>query len=79
MKKSSYENFKEYEVKCNSLEEFLEKYTQRSKHRGRGDDYVNIRIQSHQNDLDKYGFTFVTRHDSVTGDTVSYYGQREEK
>jgi hypothetical protein len=68
------ELFKKYEVKANSIEEFLENYTRREKHSGRGKEYVECRIKSHKDDLEKYGYTIITRHDSVTGDTVSYYG-----
>lgn len=69
-----YEHYKKYEVKADSLENFLKKYTKYSRHEGRGKEYVNCRIKSHQEDLSKYGFTFITHHDSVTGETVSWYG-----
>lgn len=76
---SSYEVFKKYAVSANSLEDFLEKYTKHDRHAGRGEDYVFIRIKSHQEDIDKYGFTFITHHDSKTGETVSYYPAEDMK
>ncbi len=70
---TSYESFKKYEVKADSLEDFLKRYTKYDRHEGRGKEYVECRIKSHREDMDKYGFTFITHHDSVTGRTVSYY------
>lgn len=71
---NSYEKFKEYEVSANSLEDFLQKYTKHRQHEGRGAEYVKNRIESHAQDMKKFGFTFITHHDSVTGEIVSYYG-----
>jgi hypothetical protein len=70
---TSYENFKKYEVKADSLEDFLKRYTKYARHEGRGEEYVECRIKSHQEDMDKYGFTFISHHDSVTGQVVAYY------
>ena len=70
---SSYDAFKKYSVHAESLEDFLEKYTKHERHAGRGPEYVAVRIKSHQEDIDKYGFTFITHHDSKTGETVAYY------
>lgn len=75
MKTTSYESFKKYVVEASSLEEFLEKYTKHDRHAGRGPEYVNARTKSHQEDIDKYGFTFITHHNSKSGETVSYYPQ----
>jgi hypothetical protein len=71
---TGFETFKKYEVKANSLEEFLKKYTKHDRHEGRGQEYVKARIQSHKEDLEKFGYTLITHHDSITGQTVSYYG-----
>ena len=71
---SLYEKFKKYEVMADNVEDFLEKYTKYNRHRGRGLDYVKCRINSHKEELEKYGYTFITHHDSKTGEVVSYYG-----
>ena len=73
MKTRSYELFKKYAVEAKSLEDFLERYTKPSRHLERGVEYVKVRIASHQEDIDKEGFTFITHHDSKSGETVSYY------
>jgi hypothetical protein len=73
MKTRSYDLFKKYAVEAKSLEDFLERYTKPSRHRERGAEYVKVRIASHQEDIDKEGFTFITHHDSKSGEIVSYY------
>lgn len=70
---TSFERFKKYQVEADSLEDFLKKYTKHQRHEGRGKDYVEARIISHTESLKKEGFTFISHHDSVTGDVVSYY------
>lgn len=70
---NQYEAFKKYQVEAVSLENFLEQYTKRDRHSARGKEYAQTRIESHQKDLEKYGFTFITHHDSVTGEIVAYY------
>lgn len=69
-----YETFKQYKVEADSVEDFLNKYTKSNRHQSRGIEYVKARIDSHKKDLNRYGYTFITHHDSVTGETVSYYG-----
>lgn len=68
-----YDTFKKYEVQADNLVDFLEKYSKAGRHSERGSDYVKARIKSHQEDIDKYGFTFITHHDSKCGECVSYY------
>ena len=70
---NGYDLFKKYQVEASSLEDFLQKYTKRARHEGRGQEYVEVRIQSHSKDLEKYGYTIISHHDSVTGEVVSYY------
>jgi hypothetical protein len=74
--KTGYYNFEKYKVNdVKTIEEFLQKYTKYSRHQGRGQEYVDCRIKSHKDDLVKYGYTFITHHDSVTGEVVSFYGE----
>lgn len=70
---NQYEAFKKYQVEAENVVDFLERYTKRDRHSVRGKEYVQARIESHQKDIEKYGFTFITSHDSVTGDIVAYY------
>ncbi len=68
------EIYKKYEVKADSVADFLERYTKTDRHSGRGEEYVQCRIQSHTESLEKLGYTIITHHDSKTGEVVSYYG-----
>lgn len=69
-----YEDFKKYKVEAENIEDFLTKFTKHERHLGRGKEYVKIRIKSHKEDFEKYGFTMISHHDSCTGKIVSYYG-----
>ncbi|WP_372011338.1 hypothetical protein NBRC13296_12260 [Paenibacillus chitinolyticus] len=69
-----FEAFKKFEVKADSVEDFLKRYTKHSRHYGRGADYAAHRIKSFTEELKKCGYTFISKHDSVTGEVVSYYG-----
>lgn len=68
-----YERFKKYAVQAENVEDFLSRYTKPGRHFERGDEYVKARVLSHQEDLTKYGYTFIPHHSSVTGQVVSYY------
>lgn len=70
-----YNTFKKYEVKCNSLKEFCEKYHNYGAWRSRTADYREADYFSHREDMEKYGFTIIPRLDSITGEVVSYYGE----
>ena len=72
-KLSLFESYKKYAVQAESLEDFLERYTQPRAHAERGEEYVQARIEAHREDIEKHGFTFITRHDSTYGRDVSYY------
>lgn len=70
-----YNTFKKYEVKCNSLKEFCEKYHRLNAWHNRTADYREADYLSHKEDMEKYGFTFIPKLDSITGGVVSYYGE----
>jgi hypothetical protein len=71
---SGYDSFKKYQVTdVQTVEEFLKKYTKYKAHEGRGDEYVKVRIASFKEELEKYGYCFITHHDSITGECVSFY------
>lgn len=71
--------FRKYQVQASSLVDFLECYTKPSAHSDRGEEYVAARIVSHQQDIEKYGYTFITHYDSKTGEIVSYYPSATEE
>lgn len=66
--------FRKYEVTdVHSIAEFLEKYYKPTRYHKRGSDYAAAILASHQRDLDKYGYDFISHHDSVTGEIVSFF------
>jgi hypothetical protein len=72
---SLYETFKKYQVEANSVEDFHNKYHKESRYTDRGKEYMECVIKTSYEELEKDGFTFITHHDSKTGETVSYYGK----
>lgn len=74
---TSFERFKQYAVPADSVTDFLDSYTKHGRHRGRGEDYAAYRIASFTAELEKYGFCFISHHDSVTGDIAAYYPNME--
>lgn len=65
--KDLYNSFKKYEVQAENLRDFCDRYHNYS--------YSETDYFCHKEDLEKSGYTIINRHDSITGDTVSYYGK----
>lgn len=57
-----------------SVREFVETYYKTSRLRGRGDDYAELVIKSHEQHLADYGWDLISRHESRTGEAVTYFG-----
>ena len=70
-----YEKFKKYAVLAASLEDFRQRYTKPDRYALRVPEYVSAVLQASREDLEKYGYTSISRHDSITGEIVSYYPQ----
>ena len=68
-------SFRKYEVRAANIEDFLARFTKHERHFGRGADYVKERIKSYENEFKNMGFCFMSRHESITGEIVSYYGR----
>lgn len=66
------EKFRKYEAKdVKTVEELLTKYSKTFNVRGQ--EYHDALLKSHTEDLEKYGFDFVNRHDSKTGENVAIF------
>lgn len=74
--KSLYETFKRYQVSAASVEEFRQRYTKPDRYARRGPEYVAVILQSAHEALEKYGYTIISRHDSITGEVVAYYAEK---
>jgi len=65
--------FRDCAVKASSLDDFLNRYYKPERYRGRGEAYAATLRASHQADLERDGCDVISRHDSVTGQTVAYF------
>lgn len=57
-----------------SVADFLDRYYKPDRYRGRGEEYAAGLLASHQQDFAKHGYDLISRHDSVTGQAVAYFG-----
>lgn len=57
---------------CKSVEEFANKYRKPERFTGRGAEYVKAIMESHYEDLEKYGYTSISRHDNITGKAIYF-------
>ena len=62
-----------YAVEAKSVKDFLERYTRPACHATRGPEYVSARIAWHSDQVARYGYTIISRHESATGDIVAYF------
>lgn len=70
-----YEVFQKYAVKADSLKEFCDQYHRPGAYHERGEKYMQADYQSHKEELERDGFTFIPQGSSTTGRIVSYYGK----
>ena len=78
MNEKSYDPFKaflKYAVEANSLEEFCDRYHRKGAYHDRGTEYMRSDYESHKEEMEREGFTFIPQGSSTTGDIVSYYGK----
>lgn len=78
MSYSTYESFKKYQVEADNIEDFLNRFYKPDRYTGRGEVYTDTLLRSRQLDVQADGFTWISRHDSITGRCVSYYENRKE-
>lgn len=70
-----YEKFKQYAVPAASVEDFRLCYTKPDRYTQRGPEHVAAVLQSAHADLERHGYTIISRHDSITGEIVAYYAE----
>ncbi len=80
MSQSRYEYYKKYRVSAKSVDDFLKRYTNYSNTHQEISPH-KVRLESYSEELKRYGFCYMTKHMSVTGQPVTYYPEplREEK
>ena len=74
-----YEKFKKYQVPASSVEDFRRRYTKPDRFAQRGPEYQAAVLQAARDDLAQFGYTIISRHDSVTGEVLAYYEPNEQE
>jgi hypothetical protein len=72
-KKDIKEIMRKYQVNAESVEDFCNRYYLKRAFTDRGSEYVQAVLETAHKDIEKYGYCLITRHDSVIGETVTYY------
>lgn len=68
-----YEKMKKYAVSADNPEDFLNRYTKAGRGIERGEDYQAARVEAAYESVNKLGYCMLSRHDSVSGDIVTWY------
>lgn len=68
-----YEEMKKYSVPADGPEDFLKRYTRPGRGIERGEDYQAARVEAAHELLNKFGYCTLSRHDSISGDIVTWY------
>jgi len=63
---------KEAVTDCLNVHEFAHKYRKPQKFTGRGADYVDAIMESHNNDIAYRGYTTIAHHDNIMGKILAF-------
>jgi hypothetical protein len=67
--------FEEYIVTdVANVKEFLARYYRTDRYTGRGEEYAAAVLDTHERHFATYGYDIISRHESVTGLPVAFYG-----
>jgi hypothetical protein len=75
---TTYDRFKKYAVESHSIYQFMRDYYKPERYTGRGRDYAAYLLAAHHARVMEDGFTFISSHDSQTGETVAYYPAEQD-
>jgi len=73
----SADRFRRYAVPAPSVRDFLERFYKPERFHGRGAAYAEGLIRSYEDEVREQGYTFISRHDCVSGELVAWYPQAE--
>jgi len=69
-----FDSWRKYAVTdCATVAEFCEKHYKRERYTGRGAEYAAACLKTHTENVARDGFTFLSHHESNTGEIVSFY------
>lgn len=60
-----------------TVAEFLDRYYRPDRYTGRGEEYAAVVLKSHEKDFNELGVDWISKHDSLTGSVVSFYGTED--
>lgn len=66
--------FEQNAVTASSVVDFLTRYYHADRYVERGPEYAACLLASHEADFARDGYDIISRHDSVTGRVVAYFG-----
>lgn len=72
MKRGEYEYYKKYQVEATSVDDFLKRYTNYNNTHQEIPPH-QCRLESYNEELKQYGFCYMTKFMSITGQPVTYY------
>lgn len=58
---------------CTTVAEFCDRYYKHERYYGRGKEYADVCLKYHQKNYDELGYTMLSRHESRTGEAVTFY------
>lgn len=73
-----FSRFKACQVSAASVDDFRQRYTRPERYAQRGPEYVSAVLESARADMARDGFTIISRHDSITGEVVAFYQEKEQ-
>lgn len=73
---SARELFREYAVEAKDVADFLTRFYKPSRYTEREDEYARDLLASYENDFQNHGWCLISRHDSRTGEFVSFYNDQ---
>lgn len=73
MNGTMWQLYRQYVVAADSVADFLDRYYKPDRFHGRGEEYASSLV-SYEKQFQNAGFVYISRRDSITGRSVSYYG-----
>ena len=72
---TAFEVFKSCKVTdVKTVAEFLDRYFRKDRYTGRGKEHAALILARHEEGFELWDVDWISRHDSVTGKVVSFYG-----
>ena len=70
--------FENDRVEAESVADFLARFYKPGRYELRGEEYAAGLLASYEAEFEREGYAFISRHDSITGRVVAYFGPAAE-